>query len=288
MPVKRGGYTCCVPGCYNNNKRERELKYYVFPKEPELRKKWLKNIGRVDDDGSEFQPTTGHRVCSVHFEGGLKTYMINVPTEFSSKNNGTRKSKRRVVKRSIENFSTAESGDDVNEAKRSLVENVSTHATTGDVTEGTIAPGRGPSTATGDVTEGTIAIDTISVGPCNVTDIRGSTTIHRRVESLQNFASTSSARPVNRVINHRDILAKGLKPSQNAEAIAGPSTLMQVVDDDHSYSLPTNNPVELLNIIRKKNSIITDMETKIKELENELVDVKYKLTKTELRLAFNI
>ncbi|KAK8767871.1 hypothetical protein V5799_005348 [Amblyomma americanum] len=31
---------------------------------------------------SKFVPTTGHRVCSAHFEGGKKTYMVRVPSIF--------------------------------------------------------------------------------------------------------------------------------------------------------------------------------------------------------------
>ena len=68
-----GGYTCCVPGCSSNNKRNPELSFYNFPngksKEAiELRKRWINLISRKD-----FSPTTGHRVCSLHFPGGRKT-----------------------------------------------------------------------------------------------------------------------------------------------------------------------------------------------------------------------
>ena len=26
-----GGYTCCIPGCFNNSKKENHLAYYTFP-----------------------------------------------------------------------------------------------------------------------------------------------------------------------------------------------------------------------------------------------------------------
>ncbi len=26
----RGGYTCCVPGCYNNNKKDKEVSFHKF------------------------------------------------------------------------------------------------------------------------------------------------------------------------------------------------------------------------------------------------------------------
>ena len=72
---KGGGYTCCVPLCYNNSKRNRDLSFYVIPSEKKLRKEWLRMISRKD-----FKPTSGHRMCSAHFEGGVKTYSNNVPT----------------------------------------------------------------------------------------------------------------------------------------------------------------------------------------------------------------
>ena len=72
---KTGSFTCCVPQCYNNSKVNKDLSFYVIPKHPELRKKWLHKISCKN-----FNPTTGHRVCSVHFEGGKKTYTNSVPT----------------------------------------------------------------------------------------------------------------------------------------------------------------------------------------------------------------
>ena len=70
-----GGFTCCVPQCYNNSKRDKDLSFYVIPKDKELRKIWLSMISRKN-----FIPTTAHRVCSAHFKDGNKTYMNNVPT----------------------------------------------------------------------------------------------------------------------------------------------------------------------------------------------------------------
>uniref|UniRef100_A0A8C8RFX1 THAP domain-containing protein 11 n=1 Tax=Pelusios castaneus TaxID=367368 RepID=A0A8C8RFX1_9SAUR len=42
------GFTCCVPGCYNNSHRDKALHFYTFPKDPELRRLWLKNVSRAD------------------------------------------------------------------------------------------------------------------------------------------------------------------------------------------------------------------------------------------------
>ncbi|KAG9267214.1 THAP domain-containing protein 11 [Astyanax mexicanus] len=90
------GFTCCVPGCYNNSHRDRELRFYTFPKDQTQREIWLKNISRAGVSGcfSTFQPTTGHRVCSVHFPGGRKTYTIRVPTLFPLRGVNERKSRR--------------------------------------------------------------------------------------------------------------------------------------------------------------------------------------------------
>ena len=73
-----GGFTCCVPGCYNNSKKHKgKFSFYNFPGDQNLRRQWLHNISRKD-----FGPTTGHRARSAHFEGGSKTYQNNVPTVF--------------------------------------------------------------------------------------------------------------------------------------------------------------------------------------------------------------
>lgn len=96
-----GGFTCCVPGCFNNHLRERNLSYYKFPKDPVLRKTWIRNIGRAGNKGkySLFKPTDGHRVCSEHFEGGKKTYMVSVPTILPEIKSSSTSIPRRELKR---------------------------------------------------------------------------------------------------------------------------------------------------------------------------------------------
>ena len=39
--ASRDGYTCCVPGCYNNTKKNR---LYKFPREKVTRDKWIKGV----------------------------------------------------------------------------------------------------------------------------------------------------------------------------------------------------------------------------------------------------
>jgi hypothetical protein len=73
---RNGGFTCCVPKCFSNSVKHKNLSFYAFPnKDKNLRKIWLHKISRRD-----FKPTLTHRVCSKHFEGGKKTYMNKIPT----------------------------------------------------------------------------------------------------------------------------------------------------------------------------------------------------------------
>ena len=70
-----GGITCCVTTCFNNSVRNKELSFYVIPKDNQQRSKWLSMLRRKN-----FIPSSSHRVCSVQFVGGKKTYMNNIPT----------------------------------------------------------------------------------------------------------------------------------------------------------------------------------------------------------------
>ena len=73
-----GGFTCCVPGCYNNSEKHKgKFSFYNLPGDQNLRRQWFHNISRKD-----FRPTTGHRVSGAHLEGGSKTYQNDVPTVF--------------------------------------------------------------------------------------------------------------------------------------------------------------------------------------------------------------
>ena len=75
-----GGNTCCVSDCSSNHKRNPELSFYSIlsgksEESKELRKRWVNLISRKD-----FSPTIGHRVRSLHFPGGRKTYLNQLPT----------------------------------------------------------------------------------------------------------------------------------------------------------------------------------------------------------------
>ena len=69
------GFTCCVPGCASNNKRNPELSFYNFrngksQESKNHRKAWIHLVSRKN-----FSPTSGYRVCFKHFPGGKKHYM---------------------------------------------------------------------------------------------------------------------------------------------------------------------------------------------------------------------
>ena len=56
-----GGFICCVPGCFSNNKRDVNLSFCGFPKEKKLRSRWWLHKISVKN----FSPSTGHWVCSL-------------------------------------------------------------------------------------------------------------------------------------------------------------------------------------------------------------------------------
>ena len=79
---------CCIPQCDSNSRKNPEISFHKIPKNPELRKKWIRLLKRkgIRDPGSS------HRVCSAHFVGGAKTYSNNVPTIFATNTTKPRKS----------------------------------------------------------------------------------------------------------------------------------------------------------------------------------------------------
>ena len=95
-----GGFTCCVPLCYSNSKKHKHLKFYVIPKDKTLRDIWLSKISRKD-----FNPSSGHRVCSAHFKDGQNTYDNNIPT-FVPKTITCTQPKERITKNSSRNTIT--------------------------------------------------------------------------------------------------------------------------------------------------------------------------------------
>ena len=55
--------TCCVPNCRTNYKGAETATVFRFPKDQQLRNKWIKQIRRKDD----FVPSKDTVVCEKHF-----------------------------------------------------------------------------------------------------------------------------------------------------------------------------------------------------------------------------
>ena len=85
---RRGGTTCCVPLCHNNNVKNPKLSFHKFPVESSLRETWMNLLGITKE------PLKSHKVCSLHFPGGKKLYGA-LPTAFIPSSRSTEKSRER-------------------------------------------------------------------------------------------------------------------------------------------------------------------------------------------------
>ena len=66
---------CCIPGCFTNNRRYVLLKFYNFPKQKRKRNRW-KKLARSRN------LCVTPKICSMHFDGGRKTYDVSDPAIF--------------------------------------------------------------------------------------------------------------------------------------------------------------------------------------------------------------
>ena len=83
---------CCVPNCLNNFRNNQCLQYYRIPKDPTIRKEYVRLL-RNDSLKLESDNT---RICSQHFEGGKKRDREHLPSLFPWT---TEKLRRRELKR---------------------------------------------------------------------------------------------------------------------------------------------------------------------------------------------
>ena len=224
------GFTCCVPGCYNNSHRDRELRFYTFPKDVTQRELWLKNISRAGVSGcfNTFQPTTGHRVCIVHFSGGRKTYNIRVPTQFPLRGVNERKHRR--------GRGRGKKGSAAVAAAQPR-----TAAQPGIVISNVFAPS--PGDADSNTTTET-GIDSLTVVQIDHNgEYVGSTSV-----AVQTY----------------------LLPTKEEQSPEDPLDYISVISNplDHSYSLTTGTTsTELLRKLNEQRDIIALMEVKMKEMK---------------------
>ncbi|KAM6942542.1 THAP domain-containing protein 11 [Xenentodon cancila] len=233
------GFTCCVPGCYNNSHRDRDLRFYTFPKDTTLREQWLRNISRAGVSGcfSTFQPTTGHRVCSVHFAGGRKTYSVRVPSLFPLRGVNERRSRRgrgRKVSAAIPAPAAA--------------------ATSGIVATSVLGntAGGGESNVGGEAGDESITVVQI-----------GQNGEYLGTARLPSQSEATYTAPVGSAEEHTVDASSVETTNQPVQYVSVTSSPL-----DHSYSLTTGTTsAELLRKLNEQRDIIALMEVKMKEMK---------------------
>lgn len=247
------GFTCCVPGCYNNSHRDRELRFYTFPKDSMLRELWLRNISRAGVSGcfSTFQPTTGHRVCSVHFAGGRKTYSVRVPSLFPLRGVNERRSRRgrgRKVSAGVPAPGAA------------ATSGIITTSVLGNTAEG--AEG----TAGGEASDDSITV--VQIGQNG--EYLGTARLPVQAEA------TCYQAPIQPPI--MDMTADDSSSVETGSTVLPPPVQYVSVTSsplDHSYSLTTGTTsAELLRKLNEQRDIIALMEVKMKEMKATIRQLK--------------
>lgn len=238
------GFTCCVPGCYNNSHRDRDLRFYTFPKDTTLRELWLRNISRAGVSGcfSTFQPTTGHRVCSVHFAGGRKTYTIRVPSLFPLRGVNERRSRRgrgRKVSAAVPAPAAA--------ATSGIVHVSSVLDSTAEGAEGNVG---------GEASDDSITV--VQIGQNG--EYLGTARL------LAQSEGTCYTAPVEEITADDSSSVDAAAAVPAAEYVSVTSSPL-----DHSYSLTTGTTsAELLRKLNEQRDIIALMEVKMKEMKSTI------------------
>ncbi|XP_053179172.1 THAP domain-containing protein 11 [Scomber japonicus] len=238
------GFTCCVPGCYNNSHRDRDLRFYTFPKDTALRELWLRNISRAGVSGcfSTFQPTTGHRVCSVHFAGGRKTYSIRVPSLFPLRGVNERRS-RRGRGRKVSSAAPAPGAAATSGIVLTNVSNV-----LGSTVEGAEA------NAGGEASDDSITV--VQIGQNG--EYLGTARLPAQSEGTSYSAPVCSSDDL--TADDSSVETVHQAPVQYVSVTSSPL--------DHSYSLTTGTTsAELLRKLNEQRDIIALMEVKMKEMK---------------------
>lgn len=238
------GFTCCVPGCYNNSHRDRELRFYTFPKDPALREEWLRNISRAGVSGcfSTFQPTTGHRVCSVHFAGGRKTYGIRVPSLFPLRGVNERRNKRARGKKVSSAAPVPTPGSAATATSGVVISNLS-------VPEGTEGTAAGGEANNDDITVVQIGQNGEYLGTARL--------------PLQTEGTYSAPIDVSAQLDESKTEIGSIEIQPTVQYVSVTSSPL-----DHSYSLTTGTTsMELLRKLNEQRDIIALMEVKMKEMK---------------------
>ena len=78
---------CCVPACTNRRNKCPGLSFHAFPKDDQLRRRWIAAIKR--DKGRFFAIGSDTRVCSAHFTA--EDYLAQCGPEVLSEGQGRRR-----------------------------------------------------------------------------------------------------------------------------------------------------------------------------------------------------
>ncbi|KAM5137882.1 THAP domain-containing protein 11 [Mantella aurantiaca] len=264
------GFTCCVPGCYSNSHRDKGLHFYTFPKDPELRHLWLKNVSRAGVTGcfNTFQPTNGHRVCSLHFHGGRKSYSIRVPTIFPLRGVNERRPRRGsgIKKRHHQpNYSTAVLVTSLAGQEQEMLE----------------------------LTAGGAEMMLIGASPGMGADMTGMEVSAPAIgRSPAGGSSHAQPNPVNLTVKLDSEGNSGFSPATSHQqlqvVVVGEETYPMSeyypspLCADHSYSMSSGTTTEeLLRKLNEQRDIIALMEVKMKEMKSSIRHLR--ITEVKLR-----
>ncbi|KAH0513195.1 THAP domain-containing protein 11 [Microtus ochrogaster] len=277
------GFTCCVPGCYNNSHRDKALHFYTFPKDAELRRLWLKNVSRAGVSGcfSTFQPTTGHRLCSVHFQGGRKTYTVRVPTIFPLRGVNERKVARRPAGAAAARRRQQQQQQQLQQQQQSSASSSTAQTTqlqpnlvsASAAVLLTLQAAVDSSQAPGSVAPAPTAPSGDDVKPIDLT-------VQVEFAAAEGAAAAAAA-----AASELEAATAGLEA---AECALGPQLVVVGEEgfpdtgSDHSYSLSSGTTEEeLLRKLNEQRDILALMEVKMKEMKGSIRHLR--LTEAKLR-----
>ena len=78
---------CCVVGCANRHSKDPTHHFNRFPTKEDQRERWIAAVCQMNPDGTPWYPSTGDRICSVHFVEGKNndpTHPAYIPTHYMS------------------------------------------------------------------------------------------------------------------------------------------------------------------------------------------------------------
>ncbi|KAJ3634925.1 hypothetical protein MTP99_007866 [Tenebrio molitor] len=60
-------FRCCAPNCRGNYPGGPKVSLFNFPKDKDLKARWVQAIKRQGENGKSFVPTASSKVCELHF-----------------------------------------------------------------------------------------------------------------------------------------------------------------------------------------------------------------------------